>query len=137
MKKLALVFGLLLTVFSPWSLAEGKGEWIEIGHKTVSFKSETDEVKPYMAERAVSKIKLHVDQGTVRIKSVKVFMSNGDEKEYDVLGLLNKGMETRALVLPKGEDIKLERIELGYDSLGNVLISKRAKVTILGFKPAQ
>lgn len=139
MKKLALVLSCLIVLFSFTVQAKSKGEWIEIANKTASFKAETDEVKPSRAERNITKIKLHVEQGTVRIKNIKVFMSNGEEKEYDVLGLLNKGMETRALALPKAKEgeIKLQKIELTYDSIGNVLVSKKAKIKVLGFKKAK
>lgn len=131
-KRLIIILALF---FCHSAIAKSEGEWIEVAHKLVSFKAETDEVKPSYSESHVTKIKLHVDQGTVHIKNIKVVMSDGQEKEYDVLGVLNKGMETRVLTLPKGEKVKLKKVLLSYDSMGNILISKKVKVTVLGYKP--
>lgn len=136
MRSIVLMLSLMMVCLSLSSHAKAEGEWIEIASKTASFKAETDEVKPSRSERNISKIKLHVDQGTVRIKRVKVFMSNGEAKEYDVVGLLNKGMETRSLTLPNAKESNntLKKIELTYDSIGNVLVSKKAKIKIMGYK---
>ena len=108
--------------------------WVVIAEKTASFKSDKDKVTPYGAERNVSKIKIKCIQGTIKLHKVHVKMADGTEKSYDAkgIGVLNKGMTSFAFTLPG--DSKLESIELEYDSAGNMLITKKAKVQILGKK---
>jgi len=134
-KIILLLVGLMfmgtLTQLQAQSDKEG---WVVIAEKTVSFKSDLDKITPYGAERNVSKIKIKCIQGTVKLKHVYVKMEDGTEKSYDAkgIGVLNKGMSSFAFELP-GKS-KLVHIELEYDSAGNMLITKRAKVQILGKK---
>ena len=125
-----ILFGMLVQVHAQ---SEDDG-WIVIAEKTASFKSDVDKVTPYGAERNVSKIKIKCIQGTLKLKHVHVTMSDGTKKSYDAkgIGILNKGMTSFAFTLPG--DSKLEHIELEYDSAGNMLISKRAKLQVLGKK---
>ena len=132
---------ILLAVFvlsGPLSqlLAQSENDdWIVIAEKTVSYKSDLDKVTPYGAERNVSKIKIKCIQGTLKLKHVHVTMTDGTKKSYDAkgVGVLNKGMTSFAFVLPDNGR-KQEHIEREYDAAGNILLTKRAKVQILGKK---
>jgi len=109
-------------------------EWIVIAEKTASFKSDKDKVTPTGAERNVSKIKIKCIQGTLKLKNIHVKMADGTEKSFSAkgIGVLNKGMTSFAFTLPG--DSKLTSIELEYDSAGNMLITKKAKLQVLGKK---
>ncbi len=136
MKKiLLLTLGLILIgSFSQVKAQSDDDDWIVIAEKTASFKSDLDKVTPYGKERNVSKIKIKCIQGTLKLKKVHVTMSDGTTKSFDAkgIGILNKGMSSFAFTLPG--DSKLDKIELEYDSAGNILISKRAKLQVLGKK---
>lgn len=131
MKKIIILFAIL---FLNLPLAgQTKDKWIEIATKTVSFTSDKDVVNPNQSEKRVDKIKIKCLEGTLKLKRIKVEMSDGTKKEYDAkgVGVLTKGMSSFSFDLP-GKGLKLNKIELYYDSVGNVLISKRAKIVVLG-----
>ena len=135
MKNIILVASIILAgMLTQLSAQSEEDGWVVIAEKTVSFKSDMDKVTPYGEERNVSKIKIKCVQGTVKLKHVHVTMADGTKKSYDAkgIGVLNKGMTSFAFTLPG--DSKLEHIELEYDSAGNMLLTKRAKVEILGKK---
>ena len=127
-----VIFGTLTTTFSQTN--DHEGDWIVIAKKDVAFKKgETDKITPYGKERNVSKIKIKCTQGTLKLKKVYVEMDDGTKKEYDAkgVGVLTKGMSSFAFDMP-GKDKKLKTIEIEYDAVGNMLLTKRAKVEILG-----
>lgn len=109
--------------------------WRKLAEKSVAFKGETDKIVLTGNERTIDKIKIKCVQGTVQLKKVKIIMEGGKEKEYDArgLGILTKGMTSTAYAVPDKDD-KVKRIELEYDTKGNRVISKRAKVEVLGKK---
>ena len=112
------------------------GNWIVIAKKDVAYKKgETDKITPYGNERNVSKIKVKCTQGTLKLKKVHVTMDDGTKKDYNAkgVGVLSKGMSSFAFDMP-GSDKKLKIIEIEYDAVGNMLLTKRAKVEILGKK---
>lgn len=130
---IALFFGL----FSLQSVA-GDDDWKSIAEKKVSFKSETDTVNPLTKSR-YSHIKVKCTHGTVNLKSIKVLMNDGEEKVFDNLGVLSKGMSSRSLSLPDKNDAKLDKIELNYESVGSAALSMagvtdKAQVEILAKK---
>ena len=136
MKKtiLFLTAFILLGTLAQLNAQSDNDNWIVIAEKTASFKSDVDKVTPYGSERNVSKIKIKCIQGTLKLKKINVKMSDGKKKSYDAkgIGVLHKGMSSFAITLPG--DSKLEHIELEYDSAGAMLITKKAKVQILGKK---
>ncbi|MUP47442.1 DUF2541 domain-containing protein [Gramella sp. BOM4] len=127
-----LVTLLLLVGFSGIAQSDN---WKKLAEKNVAFKIETDKINLVGNERNVDKIKIKCVQGTVQLRKVKIVMEGGDEKEYDArgIGILTKGMSSTAFAVP-GKDEKVKRVELDYDSKGNVVLTKRAKVEILGKK---
>lgn len=131
----------LLAAVASFQSVAGDNDWDKIADKTVSFKSETDTVNPLspFANARFSHIKIKCTQGTVDLKSVKVIMKDGQEKTFDSLGVLTKGMSSRSLSLPTKDNAKLDKIELNYESVGSTAlqvagVTKKSKVEILGKK---
>jgi len=131
-----LIIGAITLSFAQDKHDSDEGNWVVIATKDVAFKKgEKDKITPYGKERNVSKIKIKCTQGTLKLKKVHVEMEDGTKKEYSAkgIGVLNKGMSSFAFDLP-GKDKKLKTIEIEYDAVGNILLTKRAKVEILGKK---
>jgi len=140
MKNFKQIFLIVIFISSvSYSFAQNNsddGNWITIAKKDVAYKKgETDKITPYGNERNVSKIKIKCTQGTLKLKKVHVTMDDGTKKEYDAkgIGVLSKGMSSFAFDM-SGNDKKLKIIEVEYDAVGNMLLTKRAKVEILGKK---
>lgn len=134
MKIKFLVLLLVLSIFSvSFSQSDKDENWIKIAEKTVGFKSDKDVITPNGSEKKVDKIKIKCIQGTLKLKKVRVEMSDGEKKEYDAkgVGVLSKGMSSFAFSLP-GKNNTLKKIELEYDSVGAMLVTKKAKVEIMG-----
>tara|TARA_B100000700_G_scaffold39984_1_gene40467 strand:+ start:1055 stop:1297 length:243 start_codon:yes stop_codon:yes gene_type:complete len=75
----------------------------------------------------------------VNLKKIKVIMNTGEEKVFDNLGVLTKGMSSRSLSLPDKNDAKLDKIKLEYESVGSTALSmagvtEKAEVEILAKK---
>jgi hypothetical protein len=133
--KVGFVFIFLMLSSLVFSQSSSDGNWIKIAEKVVAFKSDKDVVTPAGNEKKVDKIKIKCIQGTLKLKKVRVEMSDGERKEYDAkgVGVLTKGMSSFAFTLP-GKNNTLRKIELEYDSVGALLVTKKAKVEILGRK---
>jgi hypothetical protein len=113
--------------------AQSQDNWIKIAEKTVSFKAEKDVITPQGNEKTVDKIRVKCISGTLHLKKVRVEMRDGQKKEYDAkgTGILTKGMTSLAFDLP-GKDNELRKIEIEYDSKGNMVLTNKAKVEIQG-----
>ncbi|CAN1489254.1 hypothetical protein MCETHM1_00145 [Flavobacteriaceae bacterium] len=131
-KLLSLLFAVTIFLTS-FSQSNNDGNWIKIAEKTVGFKSDKDVITPSGNEKKVDKIKIKCVQGTLKLKKVRVEMSDGQKKEYDAkgVGVLSKGMSSLAFTLP-GKNNTLKKIELEYDSVGALLVTKKAKIEVLG-----
>lgn len=131
-KILVLLF-LISIAHSGYSQSKNEENWIKIAEKTVAFKADKDVVTPFGNEKKVDKIKIKCVQGTLKLKKVRVEMSDGQKKEYDAkgVGVLSNGMSSFAFSLP-GKNNTLKKIELEYDSIGALLVTKKAKIEILG-----
>ncbi len=136
----AITLSFLLALSSCYCIASDN-DWDKIGEKIVSFKSETDTVNPLspFANTRFSHIKVKCTQGTVNLKSITVIMKDGQEKTFDNLGVLTKGMSSRSLTLPGKDEAKLDKIKLRYESVGSTAlqvtgVTKKAHVEILGKK---
>lgn len=131
-KLLALLFAVTISL-SSFSQSNNDGNWIKIAEKLVAFKFDKDVITPTGNERKVDKIKIKCVQGTLKLKKVRVEMSDGEKKEYDAkgVGVLSKGMSSLPFNLP-GKNNTLKKIELEYDSVGVMMVTKRAKVEIMG-----
>ena len=115
--------------------AEEEDGWVRLAQKTVAFKAETDTVNMTGKPQNLSKIKLTCIQGTVKLKRLRVTMSDGTEEEFTPkgTGVFTKGMSSFAFQLP-GKDTKLKSLEIDYDSAGNIVMTKKAKVEVWGKK---
>lgn len=134
MKKYFLFLLLFSGIYQKSFATEFFGEdWIKIAEKTVSFKADKDVITPQGAERKVDKIKIKCTQGTIQLIKVSVEMSNGNKKEYNAkgTGLITNGMSSLAFDLP-GKDLSLKKVTLEYDTKGNIAISKKAHIELLG-----
>ena len=131
-KLLALLFVVAISL-SSFSQSSNDGNWIKIAEKLVAFKSDKDVITPSGNEKKVDKIKIKCVQGTLKLKKVRVEMSDDQKKEYDAkgVGVLSKGMSSLPFNLP-GKNNTLKKIELEYDSVGVMMVTKRAKVEIMG-----
>jgi hypothetical protein len=131
-RTLVLLF-LISIVQSGYSQSKDDGNWIKIAEKIVAFKADKDVVTPTGNEKKVDKIKIKCVQGTLKLKKVRVEMSDGQKKEYDAkgVGVLSNGMSSFAFSLPEKNNT-LKKIELEYDSVGALLVTKKAKIEILG-----
>jgi len=136
--KAALLF-LVFMILALKSIAQTEESgWILLAEKTVAYKAETDKVNMWTKPQKLSKIKLKCVQGTVKLKNIRVEMSDGTKKDFNPkgTGVFTKGMSSFAYQLP-GKDLKLKSLEIDYDSAGNMVVSKRAKVEIWGKKQAE
>jgi hypothetical protein len=99
---IVFLFVLIISTTS-FSQTDNDEKWVKIAQKTVSFKSDKDEISPSGKEKKVDKIKIKCIQGTLTLKKVKVEMSDGEKKEYDAkgVGVLTKGMSSFAFDLPE------------------------------------
>jgi hypothetical protein len=134
----ALLFLVFVTLaFRSIAQTEETG-WVVLAKKTVAYQAETDKVNMWAKSQNLSKIKLKCIQGTVKLRNIRVEMSDGTGKEFHPkgIGVLTKGMSSFAFDLP-GKDLKLKSLEIDYDSAGNMVVSKRAKVEIWGKKRAE
>lgn len=124
---------LLLSSSYAFSQVGSDGYWVKIAEKMIAFNSDKDVVIPTGNEKRVDKIKIKCIQGTLKLKKVRVEMSDGERKEFDTraIGILTKGMSSFAFTLP-GSNNSLRKIELEYDSVGALMVTKRARVEILG-----
>lgn len=131
-RTLVLLF-LISIVQSGYSQSKDDGNWIKIAEKIVALKADKDVVTPTGNEKKVDKIKIQCVQGTLKLKKVRVEMSDGQKKEYDAkgVGVLSNGMSSFAFSLPEKNNT-LKKIELEYDSVGALLVTKKAKIEILG-----
>lgn len=130
---LSLIFLFSITAFSQ---SEEDG-WVKLANKTAAFKPDTDHISMLGKKQNLDKIKITCTQGTLKIKKVRVNLSDGSTKEYipKGTGVLTKGLSTFAYKIP-GDDLKVKGIEIDYDSVGALLITKKGKIEIWG-KPRE
>lgn len=134
-KKILLVVVLFVSSLFGFNNLQAQDNWIVIATKTVSYKADTDRISPSGKEQNVSKIKIKCTQGTLKLKKVHVEMKDGTKKSYNAkgTGVISKGMSSLSFDLP-GKTNNLKHVELEYDSVGNVVVTKRAKIELLGKK---
>ena len=123
---------LLAVLFTGPTVYAQDSDWKVLANKDVSYKAEKDRITLYGNERDVTKIKLTCRQGSLKIKETTLIYSDGSEDKHDPkgTGVLTKGTSTIPYKIPK--DKKLKQIEIAYEAYGNVLLTKRAKVEVLG-----
>ena len=140
MKKLTIAAALLLAACASPSTTpqEDEGGWVRLAQKTVAFNAETDTVSMIGKPQNLSKVKLTCTQGTVKLKQLRVTLSDGSTETFKPkgTGVFTKGMSSFAFAMP-GDDLKVRAIAIAYDSAGNIVMSKRARVEVWGKKRSE
>jgi uncharacterized glyoxalase superfamily protein PhnB len=107
-------------------------EWSVLAKKDVAFKAEQDVITLRGADKDIKKFKIKCTQGSLKLKGVTIIYKDDtrDEKKPKGTGLLTKG--TSSLTFGVDKDKVARKIELSYGAIGNMLLTKRAKIEVLG-----
>lgn len=107
-------------------------EWKILGTKDVTFKQDEDIINLRGDEKNIKKFKIKCTQGTLKLKKIVVYYKDNteDEKKPNGTGLLSKGMSSFTFLINK--DKTPNKIGLIYEAIGNMVITKRAKIQLLG-----
>ena len=130
LKKLLLVLLLLVGM----TINAQSNEWFTLASKDVSYKSDKDAINLRGDEKEISQFKIKCIQGNVKIKEITVYYKDKSKstKKAKGTGLLTKGMSS--FVFNTEKDKTVVKIELAYEALGNMLVTKRAKIEVIGRK---
>jgi AsmA protein len=130
-----------LSLLSPLIRITGSGK-VDLPMTNVDYRLVTgivDSIEGQGTTDDSTGFKIKCTHGTVNLKKIKVIMNTGEEKVFDNLGVLTKGMSSRSLSLPDKNDAKLDKIKLEYESVGSTALSmagvtEKAEVEILAKK---
>lgn len=130
MKNLILPFLLLFNSFL--FIAQGKDDWQVLAKKTVSYKADKDVINLLGNKRNLKKIKLKCKQGSLKINNIIFYYDSSEKVAHKPkgTGILTKG--TTSMPIKTTKDKPIKKIEIQYEAYGNVLLTKRAKVEVLG-----
>tara|TARA_B110000208_G_C11621705_1_gene377483 strand:- start:78 stop:479 length:402 start_codon:yes stop_codon:yes gene_type:complete len=130
MKHTLLVITLLIGSFQ--FIGQSK-EWKVMAKKDVTYKHEDDKIMLRGEDKKLSKFKIKCTQGTLKFKLAIVFYKDGtaEEKRPKGTGVIKKGMSSFAFNIAK--DKTPTKINLSYEAIGNVVLTKRAKIELLGY----
>lgn len=119
-------------LFLSLSAAAQDNDWKVLAKKDVGFKTDTDVITLYGNEKHIEKIKLVCNQGTLKIKSLELIYQSGETKTHQPkgTGVLTKG--TSSIPIKVEPDQELKKIQIQYEAYGNMLLTKRAKVEVMG-----
>ena len=100
----------------------------------MSYKSDKDVINLRGNEKEISQFKIKCTQGNLKIKDIVVHYKDKSKtnKKTKGTGLLTKGMSSFVFNIEKGKII--DKIELSYEAIGNMLVTKRAKIELIGRK---
>ena len=126
---------ILLAVFminSSFFMAQNDDSWVVLAKKDVSYKADKDIINLLGNNRDIRKIKLRCKQGSLKIKKIIFIYSSSDKEEHTPkgTGVLTKGTSSIPIKTEKKESVK--KVEIHYEGYGNMLLTKRAKVEVLG-----
>ena len=123
---------LIVTLFIGLQMFGQQEEWSVIAKKDVAFKAEQDAITLRGSDKDIKKFKIKCTQGSLKLKGVTIIYKDDtrDEKKPKGTGLLTKGMSSLTFGVDK--DKVARKIELSYGAIGNMFITKRAKIEILG-----
>lgn len=130
MKHTLLVITLLIGLFQ---LIGQSKEWKVMAKKDVTYKHEDDKIMLRGEDKELSKFKIKCTQGILKFKLAIVLYKDGtaEEKRPKGTGVIKKGMSSFALSIAK--DKTPTKINLSYEAIGNVMLTKRAKIELLGY----
>ena len=123
---------LVLTLCLSLQMFAQNSDWKVLGKKDVAFKHEEDVVNLRGSEKEIKKFKIRCTQGTLKLKKVVVVYKDKsrDEKKPKGTGIINKNMSSFAFSIDKNKTPT--KIELSYEAIGNMVLTKRAKIELLG-----
>ncbi|WP_422136477.1 hypothetical protein [Endozoicomonas sp. ALD040] len=106
---------------------QAAGGWQQIGEKHIIPSQDTATIKISSADEDTSykTIKFHITQGSLKIRSAKVHMSDGQVIDLSVQKLVLPGLETRGFPIPDhGRSIKkiVLYIQAPLDHSSNVVV---------------
>ncbi len=129
LRKLKIITFLL---FITYSASSQNDEWKILGTKDVTFKQDEDVINLRGSEKNISKFKIKCTQGTLKIKKIVIYYKDNteDEKKPKGTGLITKGMSSFTFKTNKNKIPN--KIGLTYEAMGNMVITKRAKIELLG-----
>ncbi len=124
---------LIVSLFFLSSLGNtSEGEWTVLAKKDVSYKADKDEITLIGNERKIDKVKISCTQGSLKLRSITIYYTDNTSKTQKAkgTGLISKGMSSFAFSLEKNKTPK--KIGFSYEAIGNMLLTKRAKIEVLG-----
>ena len=127
-----LVLPLLLLLNSFLFVAQDKNEWQALAKKTVSYKADKDVINLLGNKRNLKKIKIKCNQGSIKLKKIIFYYDASEKTEHKPKGsgILSKGMSSVPIKVTKKKPVK--KVEIQYEAYGNILLTKIAKVEVLG-----
>ena len=129
LRKLKIITFLLFITYSGSSQND---DWKILGTKDVTFKQDEDVINLRGSEKNISKFKIKCTQGTLKIKKIVIYYKDNteDENKPKGTGLITKGMSSFTFKTNKNKIPN--KIGLTYEAIGNMVITKRAKIELLG-----
>lgn len=123
----------IILLIGSFQLIGQSKEWKVMAKKDVTYKHEDDKIMLRGEDKELSKFKIKCTQGTLKFKLAIVFYKDGttEEKRPKGTGVIKKGMSSFAFNIAK--DKTPTKINLSYEAIGNVLLTKRAKIELLGY----
>ncbi|WOG27740.1 hypothetical protein [Endozoicomonas sp. 8E] len=115
----------LLLLFS--MILQADGGWQQIGEKHITPSQDTATIKISSegGDTPYKTVKFHITQGSLKIRSAKVHMSDGQVVDLSIQKLMLPGLETRGFPIPDhGRSIKkiVLYIEAPLDHSSNVVV---------------
>lgn len=105
----------LLTVCSTPALA---GEWVELGSRTVEFKSDRDTIDVGKSEGRFTDLRFKVEDGDLLMEKMKITFGNGDVLELTDQMIFREGSRSHDIQLPgKAAGRLIKKVEFAYGSL--------------------
>jgi hypothetical protein len=120
-----VILGLVLIIISLTT----PNDWIKLGSRTVSFKSDWDEIFVTGYKGTFNAIKLSVEKSDVHFDRVIVFYRNRTKEALQIRNNIPAGGETRSINL-RGSDRVIRKVVFYYQTHADE--SKKAKVTLFG-----
>ncbi|MRI33135.1 hypothetical protein EOPP23_09080 [Endozoicomonas sp. OPT23] len=79
-----------------------KPEWLAVGSTKVipTSESATIKLKADLKDRVFRKVRLKVADGSLKVKEVKIYMSDGHVLKSGIQKVIKNGMATRELIIP-------------------------------------
>jgi len=104
-------------------------DWIKLGSRSVSFKTDWDEIFVTGHKGTFNSIKLSVEKSAVHFDRVIVFYRNQTKEAIQIRNNIPAGGETRSINL-SGSDRVIRKVVFYYQT--QIDESKKAKVTLYG-----